>query len=50
MATYEFLSRFAGLFGTLYFAAIFAAVLFYALQPSKKKLFDDAANMPLRED
>jgi len=32
------------------FVAIFAAILVYALWPSNRKAFDDAAKMPLRED
>jgi len=32
------------------FIAIFAAIVFYALRPRNKSLFDAAAKMPLRED
>ena len=32
------------------FVAIFAAIVFYALRPRNKTLFDAAAKMPLRED
>jgi cytochrome c oxidase cbb3-type subunit 4 len=30
--------------------AVFVAVVIYALWPSRKKQFDDAARIPLRED
>jgi cytochrome c oxidase cbb3-type subunit 4 len=32
------------------FVTIFLSVLAYALWPSNRKRFDDAARMPLRED
>jgi cytochrome c oxidase cbb3-type subunit IV len=37
-------------FWTPVFVGIFAAILFYALRPRNKALFDAAARMPLRED
>jgi cytochrome c oxidase cbb3-type subunit IV len=37
-------------FWTPVFVAIFAAIVFYALRPRNKPVFDDAARMPLRED
>ena len=48
--TYEFLRDFAASWGSLYFAAIFLGVLAFALWPSNKKKFDEAAQIPLRED
>ncbi len=50
MSTYETLANFAQTWGLLYFVLIFAGVLVYALWPSNKDKFDDAAQMPLRED
>jgi len=47
---YQLLAEFAQSWGLLYFVAIFVAVLIYALAPSRKKRFDDAARMPLQED
>ena len=47
---YQTLAEFAQTWGLLYFAAIFLVVLVYALWPSRKKKFDDAARIPLRED
>jgi cytochrome c oxidase cbb3-type subunit IV len=32
------------------FVGIFLAIIFYALRPRNKALFDAAAKMPLRED
>ena len=32
------------------FVGIFLAIMFYALRPRNKALFDAAAKMPLRED
>lgn len=40
------ISAHAGLF---YFIAIFAGVLFYALRPSARRKFEDAARIPLDE-
>lgn len=48
--TYEMLAKFAQTWGTLYFLAIFLVVLVYALWPSRKREFDEAARMPLQED
>ena len=49
-ATYKFLAEFAQTWGLLYFVTVFAAVLIYALWPSRRGQFDEAARMPLRED
>jgi len=48
--TYKALAGFAQTFGLLYFVAIFAVVLIYALWPSRRRMFDEAARIPLRED
>jgi cytochrome c oxidase cbb3-type subunit 4 len=37
-------------FWTPIFVAIFLGILAYALWPSNREIFDDAARMPLRED
>ena len=49
-ATYASLAQFAQTWGLFYFVAVFLGVLAYALWPSRKAKFDEAANMPLRED
>ena len=48
--TYKMLAEFAQTWGLLYFVAVFLVVLIYALWPSSKRRFDEAARMPLRED
>ena len=48
--TYQAVAEFAQTWGLVYLAAIFAVVLVYALWPSRKKQFDEAARIPLRED
>ena len=49
-ATYQALASFAQTWGLVYFVAIFMIVLVYALWPTRKQQFDEAARMPLRED
>ena len=49
-ATYKMLAEFAQTWGLLYFVAVFLSALAYALWPSRKHQFDEAARMPLRED
>jgi cytochrome c oxidase cbb3-type subunit 4 len=48
--TYKAVAEFAQTWGLVYFVAIFVLVLLYALWPSRKKQFDEAARIPLRED
>ncbi|AMN45003.1 cbb3-type cytochrome c oxidase subunit 3 [Rhodoplanes sp. Z2-YC6860] len=48
--TYQALAHFAQTWGLAYFVAVFLLVLVYALWPSRKQQFDEAAHMPLRED
>jgi cytochrome c oxidase cbb3-type subunit IV len=48
--TYQAVAEFAQTWGLVYFVVIFAAVLVYALRPSRKAQFDHAARIPLRED
>ncbi len=48
--TYRMLAEFAQTWGLLYFVAIFAGVLVYALAPSRRDRFDAAARLPLQED
>lgn len=37
-------------FGLIFFIATFALVVVYALWPRNREKFDDAAQIPLRED
>jgi cytochrome c oxidase cbb3-type subunit IV len=48
--SYRFVAEFAQTWGLLYFVAVFAVVLVYALWPSRQRQFDEAARLPLRED
>jgi cytochrome c oxidase cbb3-type subunit 4 len=48
--TYRAVAEFAQTWGLIYFVAIFALVLLYALWPSRKKQLDEDARIPLRED
>lgn len=50
METYTQVAEFAQTWGLVYFVVIFAGVLAYALWPRNRKRFEDAANIPLRED
>lgn len=47
---YETLSRFAQTFGLLIFVVAFALVLFHALSPRNKAKFDEAKNIPLKDE
>jgi len=49
-ATYRAAAEFAQTWGLAYFVVIFAGVLLYALWPSRKQQFEEAARIPLRED
>lgn len=47
---YEELRLFSVTYGLIFFVAMFAAAVAYALWPRNRKKFDDAAQIPLRED
>lgn len=44
------LSHFAQTWGLVYLVVLFVGVLVYALRPSAKSQFDDAARIPFKED
>ena len=48
--SYETVAMFAQQAGTLYFGAVFFAGVAYALWPSRKAVFDHAAQLPLEDD
>jgi cytochrome c oxidase cbb3-type subunit 4 len=48
--TYKNLAEFAQTWGLLYFVIIFLLVVAFAFWPSRKKHFEEAARLPLRED
>ena len=47
---YEALSSFAQTGGLIYFVLMFAGALAYALWPSNKSKFKDAAQLPLSDE
>lgn len=47
---YETVAAFSQQYGLVYFFLIFLAVVVYALWPRNKARFDDAAQIPFRED
>ena len=49
-STYKFLAGLAQSMGLIYFMAMFFAVLAYAMWPGNKKSFDEASQIPLKED
>jgi cytochrome c oxidase cbb3-type subunit 4 len=48
--TYAAVAHFAQTWGLAYFVAVFLAVLAYALWPSRRRTFEQAAQIPFRED
>jgi cytochrome c oxidase cbb3-type subunit 4 len=48
--TYKALAEFAQTWGLIYFVGVFLIVVAYAFWPSRRRRFEDAARMPLRED
>ncbi len=50
METYTALAHFAQSWGLIYFFVVFVAVVIFVMRPSRKKYYEDAAHMPLRED
>jgi cytochrome c oxidase cbb3-type subunit 4 len=46
---YEDVLAFAQSWGAVYFSVMFVVALAYALWPSNKKRFDEAAQIPLEE-
>ena len=50
METYAAFAHFAQSWGLVYFFVVFCAVVIFVMRPSRKKIYDDAAQMPLRED
>lgn len=50
MDTYLRVAQFAQSWGLIYFIGVFFAAVAYAMWPSHKAQFDDAARIPLKED
>ncbi len=47
---YDSVADFAATWGIVYFVIMFLGVLVYALNPKSQKTFDEAAQIPLREE
>lgn len=50
MSTYETLASFAQTWGLIGFVTLFGTVLVYALKPSNRERFEQAARVPLERD
>jgi cbb3-type cytochrome oxidase subunit 3 len=50
MSDYEYWRHFAAGWGFVYCAAIFFIAIVYALLPSRKRVYDEAAHIPLKDD
>ncbi|HZP21751.1 MAG TPA: cbb3-type cytochrome c oxidase subunit 3 [Bauldia sp.] len=50
MDAYTAAAEFAQSWGLIYFFVVFCAVVAFVLWPGRKKKFDDASFIPLRED
>lgn len=48
--TYLALAGFAQTWGLVYFVSAFLLVIAYALSPSRRERFEEAARLPLKED
>jgi cytochrome c oxidase cbb3-type subunit 4 len=48
--TYESVRSLVAGWGSLYFVLIFTVAVVYALLPSRRKAYEEAAQIPLRED
>jgi len=48
--TFHDMTYIAETWGLVYLVILFAAVLVYALRPGARKKFDDAAQIPFKED
>ena len=50
METYSILRQFADSWGLLAMVIFFVGVILYALRPGAKKVYDDSAQIPFRND
>lgn len=50
MDTYETLRQMADSWGLLYMVVIFVGVIAFTFRPGSKKIADEIANIPLKED
>ncbi len=47
---YESLRHFADSWGLVYLFVLFLAVVFFAFRPGSKKIYEEHAKIPLKED
>ena len=47
---YQTVAKFSETWGLLFLFILFVAVVVYAMWPSNKEKFDEAAKMPLKDD
>jgi cytochrome c oxidase cbb3-type subunit 4 len=50
MSTYETLRMFSASWGLAYFVLIFVVAVVFALLPSRKRAYDEASKIPLKDD
>ena len=50
MMTYQRVVEFSALWGMIFFIVLFVGVLAYTFWPNSKNRFEDAANIPFKED
>ncbi len=50
METYTAMRHFADSWGLLFMAVFFVGVVLFAFRPGSRKIADDAAQIPLKED
>jgi cytochrome c oxidase cbb3-type subunit 4 len=50
METYTAMRTFADSWGLLFMALVFVGVVLFAFRPGSRKIADDAAQIPLKED
>jgi cytochrome c oxidase cbb3-type subunit IV len=50
MDSYTAVAHFAQSWGLIYFFIVFCAIVVFVMWPSRKKQYEEAARMPLRED
>lgn len=48
--TYSALAGFAQSWGLIYFVAVFVAVVLFVMRPSRKRVYDEVARLPLSEE
>ena len=48
--TYRQVAQFAQCWGLLYFFLAFVVIVIFVMRPSRKRRYDEAAHLPLRED